>query len=221
MKLSNFSYNFMARYLFLITLFLLVTSIKSDFTHIEDPSGTEFPQNLPIILNVQTYDDGTTLVHIIRKNATLASCTVGLNQVGLNLERILRIRVIKLDGSVKEINLDSKFDPLNYCVFSDVTKVLRNPIVIYPLGNQYILITYIKAKNSSDPTTYEEWGDVIDWYGNSKSTIFLGPSYTSTDGLWMPESTIQLNVNKKLGFLRLSSVRVGKSGWTERQQYSM
>ncbi|KAF0530600.1 hypothetical protein F8M41_012087 [Gigaspora margarita] len=49
--------------------------------------------------------------------------------------------------------------------------------------------------NSSDPKNYEECGKVIDWNGMSTSNICFD------SGAWN-DSTIQLNANKKLGFIR-------------------
>ncbi|KAF0547914.1 hypothetical protein F8M41_000264 [Gigaspora margarita] len=49
---------------------------------------------------------------------------------------------------------------INYCLVND-----KSPINIYPLFDQYILITYIHASNTSDNTTFMYRGMVIDWNG--------------------------------------------------------
>ncbi|KAF0432008.1 hypothetical protein F8M41_005346 [Gigaspora margarita] len=110
-------------------------------------------------------------------------------------------------------------DPLNYCLFTNINGILVNPIVIYPLQQPYILINYYKAKNSSDIQTYEEWGQVIDWNGKILSNISFGPSYFDSQGVLTPVSKIQLNINKRLGFLRYAAIDNGTSQWIEFQQY--
>ncbi|RIB25463.1 hypothetical protein C2G38_474871 [Gigaspora rosea] len=201
-------YNFIAQYLFIC---LLIKSTKSQFfNYTESETTTAFPNVQPQIVDIQTYDDGTTLVHIIRRDRTILSSYC--------LEQILRIRVIQLNGTVNEINLDLKLDPVNYCI---ITKggILKNPIKIYPLQKPFILINYIRTTNPLNLTTYEEWGDVIDWNGNILSSILFGPSYIDPAGYWNPVGTIQQNINKKLGFLRVDSVNQGNLQFTKWQQY--
>ncbi|CAG8643238.1 3004_t:CDS:2, partial [Scutellospora calospora] len=189
-------------------------------------SGTAYPHNAPQVINIQTYDDGTTLAYIARftdltNNQT--QCAVsGMN--GTSLEPILLLRVFQLNGTVKEITPRIKIDFVNFCIFNDKLGNPHSPITIYSLYNQFILISYINATNSSDPKTFNEWGAVIDFDGNIQSQIFFGPSYVNytgnPNGIWSPQSVIQLNVNKKLGFLRFNT-RNGVSDWSEWQQYSI
>ncbi|RIB25740.1 hypothetical protein C2G38_2066781 [Gigaspora rosea] len=76
-------------------------------------------------------------------------------------------------------------------------KNLINPITIYPLQKPFVLITYVNTTNSFDPKSYDECGTVIDWDGNIKSEMCFD------SGSWN-DSTIQLNANKKRGFIRFS-----------------
>ncbi|CAG8573972.1 19587_t:CDS:1, partial [Racocetra persica] len=170
MKLFSLLYNPLAQYISFIFICLLITSTTSQFNYFnytESISG-KYAYSDFLVLNIQTYDDGTTLVHVAR-NISASAKTSNFNCSGLNLEPILRIRVIQLNGSVIEINSQSNlnFDPVNFCIINDTLGNLVNPITIYPLREQFILVNYIVAINSSDPTTYEEWGQVIDWSGNS------------------------------------------------------
>ncbi|CAG8513975.1 7987_t:CDS:2, partial [Cetraspora pellucida] len=198
-----------------------MTSTKSQntqlatFNYTENTTNTIFPQNAPKVVKVRTYDDGTILVHLIRYGVQQANC------FGHSLEPILRIRVIHLNGTVVEIDTDLDMDSLNYCLFTNFDGVLVNPIVIYPLQQPFILINYYKAKNFSDPKTYEEWGQVIDWSGKNLSNIRYGSSYINPRGYWTPKSKIQLNINKRLGFLRYSAIENGTSQGIEFQQYSV
>ncbi|KAF0420356.1 hypothetical protein F8M41_007001 [Gigaspora margarita] len=134
-------------------------------------------------------------------------------------EQILRIRVIQLNGTVKKINLDLKLDPVNYCLFDDVSGVKRLYLIkIYPLQKLFILINYIRTTNSSNLSTYKDWGDVIDLNGNNLSSTLFGPSYIDPTGHWVQSSIFQ-SINKKLGFLRLDAVNQGNLQWTRWQQY--
>ncbi|CAG8710582.1 15820_t:CDS:2, partial [Dentiscutata heterogama] len=188
----------------------------SFFNYTENTTDTEFPQNEPKVVNIQTYEDGTTLVHIIRDGIQTANCS-SIN--GTSLEPILRIRVIQLNGTVIEINDDLDLDSINYCLFNDINGLLVNPITIFPLQQPFILVNYYKINNSSGLRTYEELGQVIDWSGNRISNISYGQSYANPQGYWVPESKIQLNINDKLGFLRYTTIHNGISKWIEYQQY--
>ncbi|CAG8502927.1 17379_t:CDS:2, partial [Dentiscutata heterogama] len=212
--------------LFLISLYALIASTKSQitsFNYTETNLTTTSLDHQPFVLNLQTYDDGTILAHIARYDKTLiANCRSYLRiNNAFGLDQILRIRVIQLDGSVKEINLnntDLKLDPLNYCMIGTWV-----PIKIYALQKQFILVTYVNSTNSFDPTTYEDWGMVIDWNSNVISKTSFGPSYVENNNYWNPDlqSTIHLNINKKLGFLRVNFANKNNIFSYEWQQYSI
>ncbi|RIB28423.1 hypothetical protein C2G38_2157943 [Gigaspora rosea] len=166
----------------------------------------------PLIADIKTYDDGTILVHVIRNES------------------------IQTDD-FREIDPNLKLDPINYCLLkSDSTEYkinrlnniviylndtkknntnvlhnLVNPITVYPLQKPFILVTYVKTKISFDPTTYEECGEVIDWDGISRSKLCFD------FGVWI-NSSIQLNANKKLGFLRCA---LNSSYAWQMRQYSI
>ncbi|RIB09143.1 hypothetical protein C2G38_2268668 [Gigaspora rosea] len=208
MKLSRYPYKLISQCTFLISLFILITPLKSqttssEITHIsysESTTGTSFPQSAPQVVNVQTYDDGIILVSVARQSysqiqnvQTQTTQTYNSSQCTQIFENILRLRVIQLDGSIKEINPSLNLDPMNYCIFNGSYGNPVNPITIYTLYSQFILINYVKV----DSGHYEEWGTVIDWNGNSLSEMHYGPSYTYPNGTWSPRSMIQLNINKK------------------------
>ncbi|CAG8808444.1 336_t:CDS:2, partial [Racocetra persica] len=141
--------------------------------------------------DIKTYDDGTILVHIIRNESTPS---VNCSKIGgMSLEQKLRIRLIFLNGTVKEIDPKLKLDPINSINY-------LNPITIYPLQKPYILVTYVNTNDSSNLTSYEECGEVIDWDGISRSTI-------------------QLNANRKFGFIRF--VQESYDVWGSYAQYSI
>ncbi|CAG8518885.1 6739_t:CDS:2, partial [Gigaspora rosea] len=126
MKLFNLSYNLITQCLFLISLCAFITSTKSEltfFNHTETTlNDTNVSHNIPFVINLDTYDDGTALVHITRRDPELtANCTNYLRIPAFGLEQIFRIRVIQLNGTVIEINLDLKLDPPNYLGINVIT----------------------------------------------------------------------------------------------------
>ncbi|KAF0523212.1 hypothetical protein F8M41_015437 [Gigaspora margarita] len=221
MKLSCL-YDLIEQYLFFCLFITLSKSQYINYTQYFNYTESKLGDlnAPPLIADINTYDDGTILIHIIRNESTQTNDCSKIR--GMSLEKKLYIRLIFLNGTVKEIdpNLKSELNPINYCLLnSDSTdykinklnnKVvylndtknnnlsilhnLVNPITIYPLQNPFILVTYVNTTNSSDPTTYEECMEVIDWNGISKSNMCF-------NGAWI-NSTIQLNANKKLGFIR-------------------
>ncbi|KAF0511347.1 hypothetical protein F8M41_018265 [Gigaspora margarita] len=233
MKLSSYHYKLISECLFLTLLSVLITSSKSQTTtanftyinHTESTTGTSFPLKPPQVVTVHTYDDGSTLVSIAREiDSTQTNKAIPgqeYNCTGRSLEQMLRLRIIQLDGTIKEINPHLNLDPVNFCILNDSYGNPVNPVSIFPLYQPFILINYVKASNLNDLSTYEEWGSVIDSSGNSLSDIRYGPSYTENSNgtlKWKPLSITQLNVNKKQGFFRLHIVN---PNWTECQQYSV
>ncbi|RIB27780.1 hypothetical protein C2G38_2159767 [Gigaspora rosea] len=183
MKIFSQPYKLIAQYLFIC---LVITSTKSQQSQYKYFNYTESTLGAPpLVADIKTYDDGTLLVHIIRNDSTQSTVDC-LNIQGMSLEQKLYMRIIHLNGSVKEINPNLNLLPINYL----------NPISIYPLQKPFILVTYVKTKNPSNITTYEEWAAVVHWNGSILSTMQLGA--------WI-NSIIQLNINKKLGFLRFDS----------------
>ncbi|CAG8543774.1 11514_t:CDS:2, partial [Scutellospora calospora] len=183
------TYKLIAQYLF-FCLIITLTKSQQYFNYTE--STLETQDTPPLVADIKTYNDGTILVHVIRNDSTQSNIDC-LKFRGMSLEQKLRIRIIHLNGTVKEINPDLKLDPVNYCLFNNTeykinklnniliylkdtkknnTSILHNiinPISIYPLQKQFILVTYVNTTNSSNLTTYEEWANVIDWNGNSQS----------------------------------------------------
>ncbi|CAG8666817.1 18761_t:CDS:1, partial [Gigaspora rosea] len=122
MKLSSYPYKLVGQYLFLTSLCILITLVKSEttsFNYTENTSGTTYPLSAPQVVSVQTYDDGTILVSIARiarhTDSTIKkNPTQTYNCTGQSLEQVLRLRAIQLDGSIKEIDSHLNLDPLNY-----------------------------------------------------------------------------------------------------------
>ncbi|CAG8835260.1 28261_t:CDS:2, partial [Racocetra persica] len=130
------------------------TTKCTNFTYTESTNNTQLQ---PYAIDIQFYDDGTTLIHLVRNNNS-EHC----------FDSILRIRIIHLNLSVTEINVTEidnlKLDPVNYCLFyNKITGKIVNPISIRPLRQQFILVSYLKNG--------EEWGAVLNWKGESLSDV--------------------------------------------------
>ncbi|CAG8453148.1 15026_t:CDS:10 [Dentiscutata erythropus] len=119
----------------------------------------------------------------------------------------LLLRVIQANESVIEINYvnATEIQDINYCM---VESGLKDPINFYPLFDQYILVTYTHATNTSDNTTYTDHGMVLDWNGNVISKLDFGQSYLYQGTIWIPNKFLVNNITPKKGFLRLSETTV-------------
>ncbi|KAF0533976.1 hypothetical protein F8M41_010284 [Gigaspora margarita] len=126
----------------------------SYFTYQETSVQANLSGTQPHILEIKNYDDNsnTAVVRIGRVNyQPRYTC----------YEQRLLLRVIKADGSVIPINYENatEIQDLNYC------SVPKYPLNFYPLFDKYILVTYVHATNTSDPTTYVDRGMVFHWNG--------------------------------------------------------
>ncbi|CAG8503401.1 9688_t:CDS:2 [Acaulospora colombiana] len=224
MKLP-YSFNFIIPCLILTCFCLFVVPAESapqNFTYTENPSHTEFSNSIPRINKLATYEDGTVLVHLIRRNPDNTCAqrfSALLNESGACLEQSLFLRIIDLNGTVTEINLNNTnlgLDPVNFFAFVSDLGITTNPISVFPLQSPFILVNYVNMTNSSDVKTYEDWGMVIDWSGNIYSKLKYGKSYVAPDGHWSPNYSINLNINPAMGFLRFSTITTSNAIW---QQY--
>ncbi|KAF0533983.1 hypothetical protein F8M41_010291 [Gigaspora margarita] len=191
----------------------------SYFTYQEPSVQANLTGSQPHILTIVHYNDnsGTAIVRIARTNY------YDYGSSNYCYERRLLLRVIKPDGSVIKINYEdaTEIQDINYCY---ITPFAKNPLNIYPLFDQYILVTYAYATNTSDPTTYVDRGMVINWDGKIISKLkfdksFLSPNTTN----WYPNEFVVNNITPKKGFLRLSTVNgingVDSFKWSQYQYY--
>ncbi|CAG8561433.1 11785_t:CDS:2, partial [Gigaspora rosea] len=79
-------------------------------------AGTSLPSNPPQVVTVHTYDDGSILVSIAREiySTQKTNSTQEYNCIGQSIEPILRLRIIQLDGTIKEINPHLSLDLMNF-----------------------------------------------------------------------------------------------------------
>ncbi|CAG8509054.1 4564_t:CDS:2 [Cetraspora pellucida] len=203
MKTLSYSWAFLFINIFLLTILptgLTQNIIRfSELIYAERPIQSNLTGRQPFIIDIGHYRDGqnTAIIRTARE-----SFDVGINRC---FERRLLLRIIHENGSVIPINFDNieEIQDINYCYVN----AGKNPIGIYPLFDQYILVTYTHATNTADNTTFVDRGVVLDWSGKNISTLEFGPSFLNPGTTnWIPNSFISININPKRGFLRLSGV---------------
>ncbi|GES76898.1 hypothetical protein GLOIN_2v1639405 [Rhizophagus clarus] len=165
---------------------------------------------LPRIWDSKTYDDGTMVVRIIRKNATSS-----INKY-LCFYELFSLRIINLDGTVVEKDLNLGIQALNYCVFQTSNELFSEFLRYYPTTKNQLLITYYNATDINNPSTYVEWGMVMDLDGNvySRSPIGL-PFIDNNLRLPIPIARIQPNINVEKGFLRIIKNQNNNIDWQQ------
>ncbi|CAG8771815.1 8691_t:CDS:1, partial [Cetraspora pellucida] len=82
----------------------------SNFTYFESGEKSRVSDQPPRVIDIASYNDGTAVVQIIRRN-TSATPPTGT----VCIESLLSLRVIHLNGSVTEIDVDLGIQYLNYC----------------------------------------------------------------------------------------------------------
>ncbi|RHZ82458.1 hypothetical protein Glove_109g153 [Diversispora epigaea] len=162
-----------------ITIFSLTSSVSGlgSFTYNEmNPFETK-----PQISKYLTYFDGTVVVRIIN---------VDPNKISLDPELwvrpMLSLRIIYPNGTVSEMDKDLEIPEFNW----HITQVngLLDPVNIFALQKGYLLVRYFNASNPDDLNTYEEWGRIIDWNGNSYNEVYFSKAYIE-NGIWNPTAT--------------------------------
>ncbi|RHZ49464.1 hypothetical protein Glove_520g8 [Diversispora epigaea] len=156
------------------------------------------------------YIDGTVVLRIINVENISDTGDVVL------IRQMLSLRIIYPNGTVSEIDKGLEIQEFNWQITTTSDGINQDPISIFALQRDNLLVRYFKASNTSDITTYEEWGRIIDWYGNLYSEVNLGGAYIQ-DGEWFPSvTTIVTNVDPSKGFIRIAG---SNETYIEWQQY--
>ncbi|RIA85944.1 hypothetical protein C1645_830057 [Glomus cerebriforme] len=188
--------------LLIIFLFLILPTVKSKtnyFTYEE--KQTENP-NSPKVFMTDFFDDNTIIAQIVRKDYLIPE-----NNGVTCLEKFLSIRTIHFNGSIEAFDIPADvlgIQSFNFCLIFALG-LLRNPIQVYAIKNNFLLVTYTTATNISDVSTYDDYAMVLDLNGNVRSKILLGHSYVDLiNNKWIPyQDAIVKNVDRNKGFLRL------------------
>jgi hypothetical protein len=208
-----------AKKLFLIIFAIILCSYTSYTTTqkrvLSHNEQVDYGQVLPRIWDSKALDDGTMIIRVVRKNATSS-----INNY-LCFYEMLSLRIINLDGIVVEKDLKLPVQSFNYCVF----QISNNGIFMeymryYLIKNNQILVTYHNATDVNNPSTYVEWGMLIDYNGNISTRSPIGTPFVDNNfnnfQLAMPINRIQLNINREKGFLRYGRSQNSNIEW---QQY--
>jgi hypothetical protein len=158
------------------------------------------------------------VIRIIRKNATTS-----INNY-LCFYEVLSLRIINLDGTVVEKNLKLNIQSFNYCVFQMVSGgewgEWMEFLQYFLIKKNQILITYYNATDVNDPSTYVEWGMVMDFDGNISSRSSIGKPFIDNNlqlAIPLRNYQIVLNINREKGFMRY--VRNNKTNHVDWKQF--
>jgi hypothetical protein len=203
-----------AKNLFLIIFAIILCSYTSYTTAqkrvLSHNEQVDYGQVLPRIWDSKALDDGTMIIRVIRKNATSS-----INNYLCFYER-LSLRIINLDGTVVEKDLNLPVQAFNYCVFQDNTGTFMEYMRYHLIKNNQILVTYHNATDVNNPSTYVEWGMLIDYDGNILTRLPIGtPLIDNNLQLAIPISSIQLNINREKGFLRYGRSQNSNIEWQQ------
>ncbi|CAB4495910.1 unnamed protein product [Rhizophagus irregularis] len=168
---------------------LYTTAVIREFSHKEE---IDYGQVLPRIWDSKAYDD------------------------------VLSLRIINLDGTVVEKNLKLNIQSFNYCVFQMVSGgewgEWMEFLKYFLIKKNQILIAYYNATDVNDPSTYVEWGMVMDFDGNISSRSSIGKPFIDNNlQLAIPNYQIVLNINREKGFMRY--VRNNKTNHMDWKQF--
>ncbi|CAG8568461.1 11679_t:CDS:2 [Diversispora eburnea] len=193
------SLNLMVLIIAWIKIFSLTSSVfgLGIFTHNETNS---FPAPRRIWQHGE-YIDGTVVLRMISGDLNKTSTT------GTWTRPLLSLRIIHPNGTVNEIDKDLGIQDFNWLIF-EIPGVDANqdPISVDALHRGYLIVRYFKASNTTDFTTYEECGRIIDWYGN-----------LYRNDIWYTSNTaIITNVDPSKGFIRTAAENATYVEW---QQY--
>ncbi|CAG8545645.1 4738_t:CDS:2 [Funneliformis mosseae] len=191
-------------------LFIIPVESYTTFVHEESISYPSPPRVWSSIV----YEDGTAVFRIIRRDTS-----VKLPDRTCLIQKLM-LRILYPNGTLTELDMELNIPPLNYCIVAAKPDNF-DPINISALKPGYLLLRYYNATDPSKPETWEEWGMIIDWQGQTYEPKFLGLSFidantrTVVPGL----SAVTVNINRAKGFLRLAALR--ETNDCEWQQYSI
>ncbi|CAG8457669.1 3629_t:CDS:10 [Funneliformis mosseae] len=151
------------------------------------------------------------VVHIIRPDLSVPE------EVGkLCVDKYLSIRTIYPNGNVVPVDIKLDIQDFNYCILDNNIGML-NPIQIFPIRKNFLLVTYTNAIDESDPFSYTDRAMIIDLYGNIYSNITFGSSFVDVaTNQWQPREGIFINFDPDKGFFRFTPTMHTDTIW---QQY--
>ncbi|CAI2165785.1 3270_t:CDS:2 [Funneliformis geosporum] len=191
---------------------LLIIPVESFKTFVHEEL-TSYPSP-PRVWNSIVYEDGTAVFRIIRRDTSInipnKTCLI----------QKLMLRILYPNGTLTELDVELNIPSFNFCIVAAVPDNF-DPISISALKPGYLLLQYYNATDELKPETWEEWGMIIDWQGQTYEPSFLGLSFidAKTRVVVPGLSAVTVNINPGKGFLRLAALR--ETTDCEWQQYSI
>ncbi|CAG8683488.1 16657_t:CDS:2, partial [Funneliformis caledonium] len=158
---------FIAKIVCLVAV-LFIISVEPFTTFVHEES-TSYP-SLPRVWRNAVYDDGTTVFHIIRRDTSIK-----LHDKVCLIQKLM-LRILYPNGTLTELDMELNIPSFNFCIFSAKSRNF-DPIKMHALKPGYLLLQYYNATDASRFETWEEWGMVIDWQGQTYEPTFLGLSF--------------------------------------------
>ncbi len=139
-KFSN--YTFIFKFLPIILFILLPISLQANSLFTYKETQTENTKS-PIIYKLQTYNDNKIVACIVRIN----SFYVEDNKICVN--KYLSLCTIYPDGNVVPIDITLDIQDFNFCVGVD-----HDPLTIFSVGKEFLLVAYTEAMDLDNVYTY-------------------------------------------------------------------
>ncbi|CAB5365846.1 unnamed protein product [Rhizophagus irregularis] len=164
--------------IFILTLFPVVYYCK--ILNFSEPTSLR-------IHNINSYQDGTILIHMINPNRENCSTP------------ILYFRLIHINETLTSINVSATQIPaFNFCE-SIIKGIVYYYINVYPLLENYIFATYVNSSNPIDASIY---GLLFDWNSNFISNTYLCAASVNKKGIVQPPGKIYFSKkSRNVGFL--------------------
>src|SRR5438045_2889546 len=128
---------------------LYTTAEIRTFSHEEE----KIDYGSPHVWDTKIYDDNTIVARIVRVNTTTEITTC--------FYEMFSLRIIHPDGTVDEKDIKLDIPQFNYCVSQNGTEFLN----YYLIRKNHILVTYYNYSTNYNPSSYREWGMIIDFDG--------------------------------------------------------
>ncbi|CAG8527326.1 6540_t:CDS:2 [Funneliformis mosseae] len=190
-------YNFIFVCSILSIILLAKSQNQNNFTYVDIPT-VNASDSTPVIFDIVNFDN-TIVVHIIRP-------LLPLTEDGFLVDKYLSFRTIYPNGSVVPVDIKLDIQDFNFLILNNEVDGISNPIEIYPIRSNFLLVTYASATNVSDPYSYTDWAMIVDLNGNIYRNISFGSSYVNAGtNKWYPyRAGIFVNFDPDKGFLRIT-----------------
>ena len=126
----------------LLFVLLVISPVKVVSNFISFQEAQNGNPHVPHVIDIQTYDDDTMVIRIIR--------SISFDGFYTYLEQNLSFRTIYPNGIIIPVDISmEKLDiqPLNFCNFNTPDGRVHSPIKLYAVKSNLLLMTYVVAGN--------------------------------------------------------------------------